>query len=128
MSIVEQPLTVLAPASDTDEGLQQHPGDRGSMEDVTNDEVLDDGACRDLSTSLTGKDSTAHPSRQKETPVKRHAPTVYNELTPLVAMPPPSDAAVQSRLTKHRYSRLGRNLLFEARPAVRGGLHGAQWV
>lgn len=39
-------------------------------------------------------------------------------LTPLVAMPPPSTAAVYNRLEKQNYSRLGRNLLFEARPAV----------
>lgn len=45
--------------------------------------------------------------------------STMNELAPLVAMPPPSVAAVTNRLSKQTYSRLGRNLLFEARPAVR---------
>ncbi|CAM9373948.1 unnamed protein product, partial [Discosporangium mesarthrocarpum] len=33
-------------------------------------------------------------------------------------MPPPNPAAVTNRLSKQSYSRLGRNLFFEARPAV----------
>lgn len=40
------------------------------------------------------------------------------ELNPLVAMPPPSTAAVTNRLSKQAYNRLGRNTLFEAQPAV----------
>lgn len=44
---------------------------------------------------------------------------IVKPLTPLVAMPPPSDAVVNSTLSRQNYSRLGRNLLFEARPAVR---------
>lgn len=45
--------------------------------------------------------------------------TTMKDLAPLVAMPPPSIAAVTNRLSNQTYSRLGRNLLFEARPAVR---------
>lgn len=41
------------------------------------------------------------------------------ELPPLVAMPPTSKAAVTNSLSKQTYSRLGRNILFEAKPAVR---------
>lgn len=41
------------------------------------------------------------------------------ELPPLVAMPPTSKAALTNRLSKQTYSRLGRNVLFEAKPAVR---------
>lgn len=43
---------------------------------------------------------------------------IAKELAPLVAMPPPSAATTTNRLSKQTYSRLGRNLLFEARPAV----------
>ena len=43
---------------------------------------------------------------------------MWKELRPLVAIPPTSEAAVTNRLLKQTYSRLGRNLLFEAKPAV----------
>lgn len=46
-------------------------------------------------------------------------PAGVKPLAPLVAMPPQSIAAVTNRLSNQAYSRLGRNLLFEARPAVR---------
>lgn len=135
MSIVEQPLAVLAPSSDADEGLLRQesgsstrlPPSGHSIEDNrSDDDFVDDAGGRDLSTSLTLSSSCKDPVefslQQKKASATKHAnPTVYKELTPLVAMPPPSDAAVHSRLAKHSYSRLGRNLLFEARPAVRGG-------
>lgn len=126
MSIVQQPLAVLAPSSDADEGLPRS-GSRSSLrassshdiEGVIGDDIADDGSGQDRSISLTRKDSAATSPQQKAS-VTKHVPIIYKELTPLVAMPPPSDAAVHSRLTKHGYSRLGRNLLFEARPAVGG--------
>eukprot|EP00903_Cladosiphon_okamuranus_P011978 g11249.t1 len=132
MSKVEQPLVVLAPSSDADEGLLRQ-GSRSSTRPPSSaygieDKHIEHGvvgadAGRDLSTSLTSsssrKDPTELSSQQKKAPEGKHAsPTVYKELGPLVAMPPPCDAAVHSRLAKHGYSRLGRNLLFEARPAV----------
>lgn len=44
--------------------------------------------------------------------------TTKKELTPIVAMPPPSAAVTVNRLSKRAYSRLGRNSCFEVRPAV----------
>lgn len=44
--------------------------------------------------------------------------TTEKELTPIVAMPPPSAAVTVNRLSKQTYSRLGRNSSFEVRPAV----------
>lgn len=128
MSVVARPLAVLAPSSDAAEGLPR-PGSRSNtrsssshgIEGNSSGNIVDDGAAgRDLSTSLTCNDPTELFSQQNASTTK-HDPIVYKELTPLVAMPPPSDAAVHSRLSKHGYSRLGRNLLFEARPAVRPG-------
>lgn len=126
MSVIEQPMAILAPSSDADEGLLR-PGSRSStrppssghgIQDDITDAIVGGDAGKHLSTSLTCKDPTEPSSRQRS-PATRHVPVVYKELKPLVAMPPPSDAAVHSRLGKHSYSRLGRNLLFEARPAVR---------
>lgn len=122
MSIVEQPLAVLAPSSDAGEDRPRSGSTSRTVPPSSQYIEENDGGAggRDLSTSLPFKDPTESPSQPKASTAK-HGPIVYKELTPLVAMPPPSDAAVHSRLAKHGYSRLGRNLLFEARPAVRGG-------
>lgn len=131
MTTVEQPEVVvasaiLAPSSDADEGL---PGPRsgsrsstrpsaGGIEENSYDDIISAGDGRDLAASIIYKDQVKLNSEQ-HAPMTKHPPIVVKELKPLVAMPPPSDAVTQSRLTKHAYSRLGRNLLFEARPAVR---------
>ncbi|CAN0008939.1 unnamed protein product [Ectocarpus sp. 6 AP-2014] len=120
MAAVEQPTsTTYAPSSDADEGLPR-PESRSSS---TKSPRLN-GA------DAVRRDSTTLPEIQMAPPVDggetgllsqrnlEQVPRAMKELAPLVAMPPPSDAAVHSRLAKHRYSRLGRNLLFEARPAV----------
>ncbi|CAM9375864.1 unnamed protein product [Ectocarpus sp. 12 AP-2014] len=120
MAAVEQPRsTTYAPSSDADEGLP-HAESRSSS--TKSPRLKGADAVRRDSTTLP-EIPMAPPVDGGETGILsqgnlEQAPRVMKELTPLVAMPPPSDAAVHSRLAKHRYSRLGRNLLFEARPAV----------
>lgn len=55
--------------------------------------------------------------RDRDTSLKTPM-AVMKELMPISAMLPPSEAAVCNRLTKQNYSRLGRNNIFEVRPAV----------
>lgn len=123
MALVEQPAKVLAPSSDAVEGHTRRGSSDSTtrspladgIEKINNDGVRDAGG-RGLPTSPHMKDPAERGTRGG--PSTGHAPIV-KELAPLVAMPPPSDAAVHNRLARHSYSRLGRNLLFEARPAVR---------
>lgn len=117
---------ILAPSSDADEGLlvpRPRSGSStrpsaGGIEDNSFHHTISADGGRGLAASHTYGNQTKLTPEQ-HAPLVKHAPTVLKELKPLVAMPPPSDAATHSRLTKHVYSRLGRNLLFEARPAVR---------
>lgn len=117
---------IFAPSSDADEGLPaRRSGSRSSTrpsaagtEENSNDGIMGTGGGRALAASLTYQDQIKLTPEQ-DAPMTKHAPIVVKELKPLVAMPPPSDAAIHSTLTKHAYSRLGRNLLFEARPSVR---------
>ncbi|CAM9368319.1 unnamed protein product [Ectocarpus fasciculatus] len=120
MAAVEQPTsTTYAPSSDADEGLPRPESRRSSAKSPRLNGA--DAVRRDTTTlpelpmapPADGGQTVLLSQRNLE-----QAPRVMKELAPLVAMPPPSDAAVHSRLAKHRYSRLGRNLLFEARPAV----------
>lgn len=131
MTTVEQPGSVaasaiLAPSSDADEGLRgPRSGSRsstrpsaGGIEENSYDDIMSAGDCRGLAASVINDDRTKITSEQ-HAPMTKYSLIEVKQLKPLVAMPPPSDAATQSRLAKHAYSRLGRNLLFEARPAVR---------
>lgn len=131
MTTVEQPeataaSAILAPSSDADEGLHlPRPGSRsstrpsaGGTEENNYDDIMSVSGGRDLPASHTYEGPTKL-TPQQNSPMIKHAPIVVKELSPLVAMPPPSEAATHNRLAKHVYSRLGRNLLFEARPAVR---------
>lgn len=96
-----QSAEIMAPSSDAEEGLLSvTAGDAGLAE--SNDTRAEPTAKTMGSASLS----------------KGHRTAGLKELLPLVAMPPPSEAAVTNRLSKQTYSRLGRNLLFEVRPAV----------
>lgn len=120
MTTVEQPTSFLTPSSDADEGLPL-PGVSSGTPRQPSVEIgqiklgESDGVPESSTASAFEKKGTN--LLQGEELVRDH--NLYKELAPLVAMPPPSDAVAHSRLAKQSYSRLGRNLLFEARPAVR---------
>lgn len=95
----------FAPSSDAEEGQPSRKKGGGNM-----DRIID--GPEESTTTIT-----AAAYLKDLTPVMK-------PLMPLVAMPPPSEAAVNNRLSKQIYSRIGRNLLFEARPAVSSMLTG----
>lgn len=120
MDDLPEAVGIPAPSSDADEGLHR-PGVTGSIPRV---QSADDSQDTHGGSDGATESSTASPFEKTATDlVPGHgfvrAPTHYKELAPLVAMLPPSDAVAHNRLAKQSYSRLGRNLLFEARPAVR---------
>lgn len=99
---LEESLNVLASPMDAEPGLPTMIEEEGGGGGAPSSEG------QDGSKTLQG-DPTTPPN---------DATTAWKELTPLVAMPPPCQAAVNNRLSKQSYARLGRNLFFEARPAV----------
>lgn len=123
MALVEQPAQVLAPSSDAGEGLRYQGSTHSTIPSQLADGI-EEASRRDAHGSGRRGLPTSTPIKEAGRDTQGagsngHAPIVYKELAPLVAMPPPSDAAVHNRLARYSYSRLGRNLLFEARPAVR---------
>lgn len=103
---IKQPAIVLAPSSNEERLVpsagEERRGGQGHGDD-------DDQEASSVA-SPKGRDRNS----SLETPM-----AMLKELTPISAMPPPSEAAVCNRLTKKNYSRLGRNNIFEVRPAVR---------
>lgn len=101
---IKQSELVLAPSSN-EERVVPSTGE----EDRRDGQRHDDDDQEASTASLKGRD--------RDTSLKTPM-AVMKELMPISAMLPPSEAAVCNRLTKQNYSRLGRNNIFEVRPAV----------
>lgn len=103
---IKQPALVLAPSSNEERLIPSTGEDRRGGQGHGDDDDQEESTValpkgRDRGTSL-------------DTPM-----VMLKELAPISAMLPPSEAVVCNRLTKKNYSRLGRNNIFEVRPAVR---------
>lgn len=103
---MEQSAIISEPLSSTEYGLHRLNHSRGENREDSNHELMAQASAAEVM-------DDPMPHRKECTAATR------KELAPLVAMPPTSKAAVTNRLSKQTYSRLGRNVLFEAKPAVR---------
>lgn len=101
---IKQSALVLAPSSNEERVVPS------TGEDIRDGQRHDDGGKEASTASLKGQD--------RDTSLKTPM-AALKELTPISSMPSPSESAVCNRLAKQNYSRLGRNNIFEVRPAVR---------